>query len=105
MTERGVDFDVLGLSYYPKWHGSFEDLKYNIDYLISHYSKPVCLAEYTMLKREINDLIFNIPDNKGIGTCIWEPLNTWEAIFEKDGKSNELINIYDEIAKKYFAGK
>jgi beta-galactosidase len=101
MTERGVDFDVLGLSYYPKWHGSFEDLKYNIAYLISHYNKPVCLAEYTMLKRDINDLIFNLPDNKGIGTCIWEPLNTWEAIFEKDGKSNALINVYDEIAGKF----
>jgi len=105
MTERGVDFDVLGLSYYPKWHGSFEDLEYNLNYLIKHYGKPVCLAEYTMLKREINDLIYRLPDNKGIGTCIWEPLNTWEAVFGKDGKSNDLINIYDEVAEKFFKRK
>ncbi|MFP3616018.1 glycosyl hydrolase 53 family protein, partial [Paraburkholderia sp. SIMBA_050] len=28
-TQRGVTFDVLGLSYYPQWHGSLDDLRNN----------------------------------------------------------------------------
>jgi hypothetical protein len=49
----------------------------------------------------VNDIAFTIPGNKGKGTFIWEPLSTWEKIFERDGKSNDLILIYDEISKKY----
>ncbi len=59
------------------------------------------MVEYSEHKREVNDIVFNLPDNKGKGTCIWEPLNTWERFIDKDGKINDLINIYDEIGKKY----
>jgi hypothetical protein len=44
-----------------------------------------------------------LPDGKGKGTAIWEPLNTWESIFDKDGKSNDLILIYDEVSMKFMA--
>src|SRR5437879_9544707 len=27
MKARNVPFDLIGLSYYPKWHGTIEDLK------------------------------------------------------------------------------
>ena len=27
MLARGVHFDVIGLSYYPKWHGTLDDLR------------------------------------------------------------------------------
>ena len=30
-----------------------------------------------------------MPNGKGKGTCIWEPLSTWEKIFDKEGKSND----------------
>jgi beta-galactosidase len=30
MIMRGVKFDVIGLSYYPKWHGTLADLQYNL---------------------------------------------------------------------------
>ena len=35
------------------------------------------------------------------GTFIWEPLNTWEALFDKDGKSNQYLNEYDDITNEY----
>ena len=34
-------------------------------------------------------------------TFIWEPLSNWESIFDKNGKSNEFIDIYDELKKEY----
>jgi arabinogalactan endo-1,4-beta-galactosidase len=101
MAERKVPFDVIGLSYYPKWHGTLTDLKNNMADLAKRYPQQVMVAEYTQLKREVNDIAFTVPDGKALGTFIWEPLNTWEQIFDRSGKSNELINIYPEVAKKY----
>lgn len=101
MAKRNVPFDIIGLSYYPKWHGTLSDLKNNTSDLAMRYHKQIIIAEYTQLKKEVNDIAFNIPGNKGIGTFIWEPLNTWEKIFDSTGKTNPLINIYSEIAKKY----
>ncbi len=40
-----VDFDLIGLSYYPFWHGSLEDLEAALSIASSRYSKPVMLAE------------------------------------------------------------
>lgn len=101
MAERKVPFDVIGLSYYPKWHGTLVDLKNNMADLAKRYPQQVSVAEYTQLKWEVNDIAFNVPNGKAVGTFIWEPLNTWEQIFDHDGKSNHLIDIYQEVAKKY----
>ncbi|HEY4061729.1 MAG TPA: beta-galactosidase GalA [Puia sp.] len=101
MLERGVPFDVIGLSYYPKWHGSLADLKYNVDDLARQYRKDVIVVEYTQLKEEVNKIAFGVPDGLGKGTCIWEPLSTWERIFERDGKANALLYLYDGMSKEY----
>jgi beta-galactosidase len=69
--------------------------------LSTRYNRQVMVAEYTQLKTEVNDIAFGLPNNKALGTFIWEPLNTWEQIFDKEGKSNAYINLYDGIAKKY----
>lgn len=101
MINRGVSFDVIGESYYPKWHGTLEDLETNLNLLSKKYNKPVIVAEYSHLKKEVNKIAFSIPGNKMEGTFIWEPLSTWESIFDKDGKSNEYINEYDEIKNEF----
>jgi beta-galactosidase len=105
MFARGVDCDIIGLSYYPRWHGTLDDLTYNLNDLIRRYNKYVNVVEYSHKKLEVNDIVFNLPDNKGTGTFIWEPLSTWESIFDKEGKSNDLLNIYDEINRKYLQTK
>ena len=101
MTERKVPFDVIGLSYYPKWHGTPEDLKNNMADLATRYKQQVMVAEYSQLKKEVNDIAFTAPGKKAVGTFIWEPLSTWEGIFDKNGNSNSYINVYPGIAKKY----
>jgi beta-galactosidase len=101
MKARNVPYDVIGLSYYPKWHGTLADLQYNLADLSKRYNRQIMVAEYTQLKKEVNDLAFTVPGGKGVGSFIWEPLSTWEMIFDRSGKSNELINVYQVIAKKY----
>ncbi len=46
--ERGEDFDVIGLSYYPFWHGTIDDLTDNMNDLAVHYGKEMIVAEVSM---------------------------------------------------------
>lgn len=105
MLARGVAFDVIGLSYYPKWHGTLADLQYNMKDLIRRYNKDLVLVEYSQLKKQVNEIVFNLPGNKGKGTFIWEPLNTWEAVFDHNGKTNDLLLIYDQLKQQFLQAK
>src|SRR6266542_2530225 len=78
MLSRGVYFDVIGESYYPKWHGTLSDLQNNLADLSKRYNKDIMVVEYSQLKKEVNDIAFNLSDDRGKGSFIWEPLNTWE---------------------------
>ena len=101
MKERNVPFDVIGLSYYPKWHGTLTDLRYTTNYLANKFNKDILVVEYSQLKKEVNDVAFEVEKGHGKGSFIWEPLSTWEKVFDKDGKANELINLYDDISRKH----
>jgi arabinogalactan endo-1,4-beta-galactosidase len=41
----GVDFDIIGLSYYPWWHGTLADLSANLDMLARRYDKDIIVVE------------------------------------------------------------
>jgi beta-galactosidase len=101
MLSRGLYFDVIGESYYPKWHGTLDDLRNNLTDLATRYSKDIIVVEYSQLKKEVNQIAFNLPDDRGKGTMIWEPLNTWEKIFDDKGNANDLILVYDELTKSF----
>jgi arabinogalactan endo-1,4-beta-galactosidase len=45
LTSQGVDYDVIGLSYYSYWHGPMADLVYNMQEISARYNKPVIIAE------------------------------------------------------------
>lgn len=102
--EKGLmDFDVIGLSYYPFWHGTYLDLRDSMSRLLADYHKPIIIAEtaYAWRKSEkgfIDDaqirigglpaspagqlqelqtvmhLLAELPDRMGRGIYYWEPL-------------------------------
>jgi len=45
IRDAGVDFDVMGLSYYPWWHGSLADLEGTLALAAERYQRPVMLVE------------------------------------------------------------
>jgi arabinogalactan endo-1,4-beta-galactosidase len=52
LVARNVDFDVIGYSYYPKWHynpttgaGDIDDLRTNMNNTASTYGKPIVVVE------------------------------------------------------------
>lgn len=47
-TERGEDFDLIGLSYYPFWHGTMDQLINNMTDIAARYHKDLVIAEVSM---------------------------------------------------------
>lgn len=46
--EKGEDFQIIGLSYYPFWHGSLEGLRNNMNDIAVRYGKELMIAEVSM---------------------------------------------------------
>ena len=49
-----VDYDCIGLSYYPYWHGTVADLQTIMDTITARYHKPVVIAEMAYAFTSLN---------------------------------------------------
>lgn len=47
-TKRGENFEIIGLSYYPFWHGSLQMLNDNMNDIAERYGKDLVIAEVSM---------------------------------------------------------
>jgi len=45
LLARGVSFDIIGLSFYPWWHGTVWDLRDNLEDLAARYGKELMVVE------------------------------------------------------------
>jgi len=59
---QNVPFDIIGLSYYPWWHGTLVDLKNNMNDLAVRYNKDILVVEtaYPMTNKYLNDGMDNV---------------------------------------------
>lgn len=98
--KRGGNLDIIGLSYYPQWHGTLEELRGNLRDLAHRYKKDILVAEtsfpYTagsrtrpavspvpdipltpegqaIYLRRLVDIVRATPDRRGIGVLWWAP--------------------------------
>jgi len=101
MIARGVRFDIIGLSYYPRWHGTLEDLSDNLHDLIARYHKPVNVVEYADFKRSVHEIVFGLPGGMGRGAAIWEPLGWRSGLFDREGRVTDLMQVYDSLNAQY----
>ncbi len=58
ITRREVPYDVIGISYYPYWHGTLAELQYNLNDISARYDKDVIVVEtaYPFTPGEDDDL-------------------------------------------------
>ncbi len=45
LVSRGVPFDLIGLSYYPFFHGTMSQMRANVDALATQFHKKIVIAE------------------------------------------------------------
>ena len=46
--KRGENFQIIGMSYYPFWHGTLADLENNMNDVAKRYGKDIIIAEVSM---------------------------------------------------------
>jgi arabinogalactan endo-1,4-beta-galactosidase len=107
--EYSVDFDVLGLSAYERWQGPSTEWEESINSLANSFPElEFSIAEYNPQGRLLNDIMFNLPEQRGLGTFFWEPLLSggWgQSMFVKTGnvytaKADSFL-IFDNIVEDY----
>ena len=57
-----LDFDIIGLTYYPMWHGTMDDLQYNLNDISARYNKDVMIVETAYA--------FTLGDGDGLGSSV-----------------------------------
>jgi arabinogalactan endo-1,4-beta-galactosidase len=103
LVANKVDFDVIGQSYYPNWHGTIQNLRDNLRESITHYHKDVMVVETAYPTRDVRptpaaaknmiwpmtpegqrqflaDVIQAMkeaPEGRGIGVNYWRPEATY----------------------------
>lgn len=87
LLSQNVEFDVIGLSYYPWWHGTLSKLTTNMNDLATRYGKEIIIAEtaYPWTTQYENDGMGNIV---GSGTTL---LQGYPATVK--GQKDYLINL------------
>ncbi|MFV0344006.1 MAG: arabinogalactan endo-beta-1,4-galactanase [Anaerocolumna sp.] len=117
-----LDFDIIGVSYYPFWHGTFTEFKDTLVNLVERYKKPVVIAETAHAWRltdegfigkqqeeiagflatpedqyKVIDLVMNITaslkEEMGIGIYYWEPV---VLPFADQGGWNSNMGVFHE---------
>ncbi len=101
MLARGVRFDIIGLSYYPRWHGTLENLDANLRDLTSRYHKPVNVVEYSDFAAPVHDIVYALPGDFGKGAAIWEPLNARSGLFDSLGNVTAAMRVYDSLRVRH----
>jgi arabinogalactan endo-1,4-beta-galactosidase len=121
-----VQFDVIGQSYYPWWHGSINDLRENLIHTIRAYNKDVIVVEAAYnwtpgnyrtkpapfpetpegqkeFWEEVNRTVQAAPDGRGIGVFWWEPAvgggRGGRGFFDKDGNVLPVITVFDKFTR------
>lgn len=125
LIARHVSFDVIGLSYYPYWHGDIATMRANLAKIALRYRKPVVVVEtaynwtpgdFTAKKpdfpetpqgqmkflRAVDAAVRAVPDGLGQGVFWWEPAAEGRlrgrSFFDKEGNVLPVITAFDPPA-------
>jgi arabinogalactan endo-1,4-beta-galactosidase len=129
VMQRGVEFDVIGQSYYPFWHGTLLDLRENLRLTAERYRKPIVVVETAYSWRPsnyitaagpfpetpagqrdfleaVNEAVLATPYGLGRGVMWWEPAVSdpslvGRGMFDADHNALPVITVFD----KYTRGK
>jgi arabinogalactan endo-1,4-beta-galactosidase len=107
--EYSVNFDVLGLSAYERWQGPSTQWEGTLNSLANTFPQlEFSIVEYNPQGRLLNDIMLNLPGQRGLGTFFWEPIlsGDWgQSMFIKAGNvytaKADSFMIFDNIVEDY----
>jgi arabinogalactan endo-1,4-beta-galactosidase len=100
MVSGGVPFDVIGLSYYPFFHGPVAAMRGNVDDLATRYGKPIVIAE--------SQYPWTLAAGDSTGNFVWQTSQISDGYPDTPGGQvsfyNDLLSIIHEIPNHLGAG-
>lgn len=126
LERRGVEFDVIGQSYYPWWHGSLLQLRDTLAFLAGRYHKDIIVVEAAYNWRpaeyigklapfpetpegqrefldEVNRIVLAVPGGYGKGVFWWEPAVMGplrsRGFFDDKGDALPVITVFDRFTR------
>jgi len=90
IVAQGVPFDLMGVSYYPYWHGTLTDLQNNLDDIALRYNKDIVVVE--------TSYAFT-PDNSDYYENIITTQETQGYPFTPEGQAKMLADIMTVVRK------
>ncbi len=127
LNSYGVEYDVIGQSYYPWWQGSLNDLRENMVFMALEYKKDIIVveaaynwmpAEYKgrpgpfpetpdgqkQFLEEVNRVVQETPNGLGKGVFWWEPAVTGpltaRGFFDDGGNALPVITVFDKYTRR-----
>lgn len=85
LARRDVPFDLIGVSYYPFWHGSLAQLQANLNDLSARYDKDVLVAEFAYA--------FTVLEDDGFANIAGRTLAVEGYPFTPDGQRRMLRDV------------
>lgn len=125
MDEYGVQYDAIGVSFYPWSHGNLMDLRDNLYYTIKKWQKPMYVIEtgyYSVPSQyferkgvkapfpetpegqkewfqAVNEIVMQAPDNLGKGVFWWEPMFRGRGFFDDKTKvAKPIVEAFHQYA-------
>jgi len=108
---QGVKFDAFGESCYTAYQGQPSAWQTTFNSLSTAFpALKLFIAEYGPEQRAANDIIFNLPNNQGLGTFNWEPTTQgdWNAtghdLLRRNGATYTAqpdLAVYDQMKIDY----
>lgn len=122
----GIQYDVMGQSYYPWWHGTLLDLRDCLHFMATEYKKDIMVVEaaYNWTPKEyigkpapfpetpesqrefleeVNRIVLNVADHRGIGIFWWEPAvarRGTRSFFDEAGNVMPVVQVFDKYARR-----
>ena len=120
-----IDYDIIGQSYYPWWHGSLLDLRQNLIFMANTYKKDIIVVEVAYNAEsaeyidklapfpetpagqrrfldEVNRIVLATPHDRGKGVFWWEPATRRggrRTMFDKDANALPVITVFDHLTR------
>jgi arabinogalactan endo-1,4-beta-galactosidase len=89
LTRRDVPFDVIGVSYYPFWHGTLAELQTNLNDISVRYDKDVVVAEFAYA--------FTVLEDDGLANIADRRMATEGYLFTPDGQRRMLRDVISVV--------
>lgn len=127
IRKYGIEYDIIGQSYYPWWHGNLLQLRECLNFCAMEYDKDVILVEVAYnykwqeykdkkapfpetpegqkdFLEEVNNIVLHIPNGRGTGIFWWEPAapkRGFESrtLFDANGNVMPAITVFDKYTR------